>query len=518
MSGYTPGVKPKSLHILRVVIGVMLPLWATFSPMLVHAETAEDSGPAVIITEVLTGTKISGTQEFIELYNNTDQPIDLTGWQLWYLSAQASDQNKPAISGVITIGENVSTPVIAAHGFYILSGRSDYLSASAQQFYSGTMAATGGNLRLLSPNGDNPCALTVQDQIGWGNALYAWGSPVAAPPVGQSIARYVRTDGTSQDTYHNDQDFTVSPTPTPASINTQQTQLPTEASMPHVTIPVPNCTETPPNNGGILQPGASDTPPVVTLPSGAPGTISNANSGLVTPQITELLPNPATPQSDAQDEFIELYNSNATTFDLSGFALEVGLTTKHRYVFPAGTTLLPQSFVSFFSKDTGLSMSNTEGQVVLLDPFGVTLNKTEVYGIAKEGQVWAFANDAWYWSTTPTPSAPNAITAVASTAKKTTTAAIATAKKSTPTKASATAKPKTTKTKAASKTSTPKTTASTQAPKSFSPLHPRVLAVVALFALLYGLYEYRQDVANKFYQFRENRATRRAARAESEGG
>src|SRR5581483_6407909 len=60
--------------------------------------------------------------------------------------------------------------------------------------------------------------------------------------------------------------------------------------------------------------------------------------GLAAPVLNELLPNPAAPASDNEDEFIELYNSNSKTFDLSGFRLQVGTRTTHDYVFPAGTT------------------------------------------------------------------------------------------------------------------------------------------------------------------------------------
>ena len=520
----------------------MMAGWLSFSPLVLADQPTSQptltdpnaaAGP-VIITEIATGTKISGSQEFVELYNTTDQPIDLAGWQLWYLAAQAADQNKPSASGVIALGDNASSSVIPAHGYYVLSGRTDYLPTIAQQFYTGTLAATGGNLRLLQPDGADPCLLDVQDQVGWGNALYAQGQPAAAPPSGQSLVRLSYTDSSYINMYNNAADFVVNPVASPGTDNEQQATSAMQSQAPvsapaSVTVPIDGCTPpAPPDSGAgepLRQPGTNDAPPATITPSAPPASSSTADSpptlpasdvGLVTPQITELLPNPAPPQTDMTDEFIELYNSNDMPFDLSGFMLQAGLTTKHTYRFPPATNLGPKSFTSFFSSQTGLSLSNGGGQVALLDPTGASTNQTRPYGVAKPGQGWALASGEWYWTLTPTPNAANVITATTTTAKATIGSA---ANKTTSKKASAAVKSNSvTKPKAAKSkpgNSSPVSVSPTSQPM---PLHPILLAIVAGFALVYGLYEYRQDLANKLYQFRANRTARRAARAEPEGG
>lgn len=491
------------------------------------AEPGEPSEPveataAVIITEVLTATSTSGVQEFIELHNQTNEPIDLTGWQVWYLSAQAADPNKPRSDGIIPLGEGTDTPIIPAHGQYVLSGRADYLPTVAQQFYAGTMAATGGNLRLVSPHDSDECLWEVQDQLGWGNALYPEGQAVAAPGTNKSVARQRDQTGKYIDTNNNALDFVVSTPPSPGVLNAQQT---TTASTPNITplptVPVAGCTPSipdpdPPAGPGPLQP-PTEEPPATIIDPGQPATTPTTNNqpvfplsdvGLITPQITELLPNPAAPQTDAADEFIELYNSNDVPFDLSGFQLQVGLNTKRHYTFPQGTSLAPKSFTSFFSADTGLALSNSGGQVSLLDPFGNVINQSEQYGTAKDGQSWQLANGKWYWSTTPTPNAANVVTLPPAKKKAATTASKKTNGK---VKAATTAK-----TKAAKPSDTDTTIIASTAPER--QLHPGVLAAVAGFALLYGAYEYRQDMANKLHQFRANRTARRAARAEPPGG
>jgi len=260
--------------------------------------------------------------------------------------------------------------------------------------------------------------------------------------------------------------------------------------------------------------GTSDTnPPAVIEGDASDGandpTVSNGNVGLLAPQITELLPNPAGTGTDATDEFVELYNPNSTIFDLSGYTLETGLTTKHDYVFPGGTILGAFSFTAFTAAQTVLSMSNTSGQATLLDPTGAILAQSDPYGTAADGKAWALADGAWYWTNTPTAGASNiiAVTPVAAavaTVKRALTTAKATTKKATTAKA-ATAK-KTTK--AASSTAK----VASDATKPIRGIHPLVLALVALAALGYGIYEYRHDMANAFHKFRADRAARRSHR------
>jgi hypothetical protein len=211
------------------------------------------------------------------------------------------------------------------------------------------------------------------------------------------------------------------------------------------------------------------------------------------PQITELLPNPNGSGNDATDEYIELYNPNSVVFDLSGFTLESGLTTLHNYTFPDGSSLPPHGFKAYYASSTKLTLSNTSGQVKLLDPLGNSIAATEVYGTATDGQTWALANGVWYWTTQPTPEAPNVIkqpltkitkARAAGTASKTKTAIKPTA--------------------AAKKLKSPPTGSKSlnQDTAQPVPIHPWELALVGGLALLYGVYEYRKDLANYLRQCR----------------
>lgn len=235
-----------------------------------------------------------------------------------------------------------------------------------------------------------------------------------------------------------------------------------------------------------------------------PANLPPADVGLQAPQISELLPNPSGTGNDASDEFIELYNPNSKVFDLSGFSLQTGLTENHSFTFPSGTTLQPNSFRAFYSSDTALSLSNTAGQAVLLDPFGTAIATTAAYGTAKDGYAWALAKGTWYWTTQPTPGAANIIKQPSSKSAK-----------SSATKKKVTSKPQH---NGGSATLTSSSADGTGQSETSAPIHFWVLAAIVMAALLYGAYEYRHDLANRLLQLRANYRARRAYRQTAKGG
>jgi hypothetical protein len=233
---------------------------------------------------------------------------------------------------------------------------------------------------------------------------------------------------------------------------------------------------------------------IMSLASDSSSTsMAASDNGLESPQITELLPNPAAPTKDADGEFIEIYNSNNTSFDLGNFVLQTGLETKHKYTFPNGFKLKANSFTAFKLKGTGLSLSNSEGQASLLDPASKTVSQSEVYDTAKDGSAWALANGRWYWTNKPTPSAANVVDqAVLSPDSTAGPQVLGSADVSTDDNSSASGNPD---------------AASTEP----SSVHGWTLAGVGGAALLYACYEYRTDLANHLYRFRRYLAARRAA-------
>src|SRR5439155_24504714 len=87
----------------------------------------------------------TASDEFIELYNPTPAPIDISGWKLQYKS-----QTGASFSTLVTIGTGVS---IAAHGFYLAAGTGYVGSVTPDVTKSSALGLSGaaGHVRVGKP-------------------------------------------------------------------------------------------------------------------------------------------------------------------------------------------------------------------------------------------------------------------------------------------------------------------------------------------------------------------------------
>jgi len=482
----------------------------------------------IIISEIQTGAG-TASDEFVELFNTSDQPVDITGWQVRYINATTAGDTTLLATVEGPTADHVYVP---ANGYYVLHTASVALPQTiAGQVYAAKLSSSDKAVGVFRANQET-CLLEVEDAVGWGNSTLGEGA-ASINPAGSGdrlVRRYVNADGFYVDTDNNQHDVLTSvivkDTAVPgvavgaslgsANLNAISTDVLTPAQgLPSgmSAIDLTGCELSPDDTGGTLEP-PTDQPPATVEPgqedtpdedTGGP-IMPAGDIGLKAPQLTELLPNPGKPLMDNTDEFIEIYNSNDAVFDLSGFIIESGLTSKKRYVIPRGITIAAKSFRAFFSADTHIALSNTAGQVSLLDPFGNVLSTSLAYASAKDNQSWAYANGTWQWSASPTPGTANAIKTPAP--KKKSSSSTASSKSST-SKGSAAVKGLS-------------ATATTNAQTDFTeeqrtPIHTGVLALVGIFAILYGAYEYRSDLANKIFQLRSYRAARREARQSVKG-
>lgn len=499
-------------------------------PMKVGAATASDVQAIVpspvIITEIQTGS-VSGSDEFIELYNASTSAVDITGWQLRYSNASSAGDGTTLIASIASIASPGESVVLAAGAYFVLKTATVPVSTDVQtQSYTAKLSSADKTIGLFMPN-DQTCRYEVIDAVAWGSASFGEGTPI--PVAGASERLLIRkptVDGAQyQDNNNNASDFiakiavksesnpTVSRDATPGAITTvsfqgTDSQIGTVSSFAPITID--EC-ELPADPDEHIDPPLEqpDTPaPAIIEPDDSDEELVSGpsmparNTGLKAPQLVELLPNPAKPLTDASDEFIEIYNPNTADFELSGFILDTG---KKKYIFPQGTLLKPQAFTAYFSSITRLSLANSQGAVQLLDPFGRTISEAKQYQSAKDGHAWILAQGSWQWTTLPTPNAINSLKLPIASKKKPSVKAVSTSGASAQ------------KAQTSGQTTQQDILASTPTDSQTPPLHTGVLAIVAGFALLYGAYEYRHDVANKIHQFRSYRAARRAHRQEAEG-
>lgn len=472
-----------NVSVIVLALGLTLPV---VEQSVLAADMAD--GPSLTISQI----KITSSHgQFITLHNATGQPLDMSRYQLEYFNNY--DLGKATSSKIIAL-----SGTLPPHGYYMVNDSTLLLCYQlVVNSVSLGLSSTAGFIEVLALNQSSPggpVSRVLQDYIGWSKTATTGAQTLPANTSAWLVRQPV------DNAYH--------PIVTSPGTGSWQTVQPTADNPCALQTTTASPTQVPTGFGLLLPPSeppativnlsAGDSESEPTTPRMPPG-----NIGLMAPQLTELLANPDGTGNDSTDEFIELHNPNAVSFELSGFALQVGLTTFRKYTFPANTHLPPKSFTAFYAETTGLSLSNTSSEVKLLDPFGNSLVTSGVYAKAKDGQAWALAKGKWYWTTSQTPNAANVIKQPVAT-KKTTTSKLKSAKKPT---GSSKASPK-------SGSAANDSTGFNEEP-SRTPIHTWSLALVAGLALLYGAYEYRADLANRFYQFKRHFSAGRANRPET---
>ena len=434
----------------------MVGVWAFHQPSLADSPLGQN----LSISQI----KING-DEFLVLKNNTDQSIQLSDYWLQYFNEASL-----AVTGVSNSSAQLPVATLPARReIMINAGLAPLCGQVLATKLSIGLKDSAGLLQVVAIEQDGQIVgYRPQDQVSWSNAKTGNNADIKLASSPDSKQMWFRASA--------------------------------QGAWQSGLVDYNSACQGGGSSGSGGQPSTvtlGDTagaPPYVVLGtgngSGSQSGIPTADAGLASPQISELMPNPAPPQTDANDEFIELYNPNDKPFDLSGFILRSGVATTHDYKFPDGTTMEAKAFESFYISQTRITLSNSEGQASLLDPNGNRLTASDVYSNAKDGQSWILAGGKWQWSLKPSP---NSVNIVATPVVKGSTKS----------------------------SSASKTTAATKAIESgrgvavagkSSIIHPLILAVVAAGALLYAGYEYRNDLANILSRSSRNRSIRKGPR------
>ena len=114
----------------------------------------EENAPILI-------SKISQDKKYVEIYNRTNQNVNLAGWKIEYHTG----------SGVETVGKIFKDEVISPNEFLVLSN--DKMSADVIKFDNNlVLAQNNGSVVLSRSDG------SVADTVGWGNNSKSAGSPI----------------------------------------------------------------------------------------------------------------------------------------------------------------------------------------------------------------------------------------------------------------------------------------------------------------------------------------------------
>jgi hypothetical protein len=429
------------------------------------------AAPAIKTGLLISQIKVTADNQFVSLYNNTDQAIDMSTVSLMYFNSFKLSQ--------ATSTKNIQlTGQLAAHSYYIVNdGSVDICYRAKLQSTSLGFSTKAGMVEVVRLNqSDNGIDIVSQDFVAWSSGGASGGQTL---PVDSAFLQRQQAGGSP---LPNGKWQPVKPN------DSNPCQLVTSDKL-----------SSPAASSARLLPAAPPAATIVSLDESSLAT-GSPNNGLKAPSLTELLPNPAKPQTDANDEFIEIYNPNSQSFDLKGFKIQTAAgpaATKHTYTFPGGTKVAAKSYAAYPSANITISLTNSSGIVWLLDPSGKIISQTDAYADAKDGQTWALANGKWYWTSSPTPNTTNIIKASAQT-KKSNSPGVGTVKGIATGAASGSNDASQNKDK----------------PKSNSPV---VLVGVGVLAVVYGLYEYRRDLANWFQKRQRNGDAGRADRPKPKG-
>ena len=163
------------------------------------AEPATVKATTVMISEFRVRGPSGGNDEFIELYNNTDAPINIGGWKI------NGSNNAASASTRVTITANTMIP---ARGYFLATcnGTSGYSgTTTTNQTYASGVTDDGG-IALIN-------GTTTIDQVGMSTgSAYKEGTPL--PSLGtsnttRSYRRNLLSNGRYWDTDDNSADFSV---------------------------------------------------------------------------------------------------------------------------------------------------------------------------------------------------------------------------------------------------------------------------------------------------------------------
>ncbi|MEI8360702.1 MAG: lamin tail domain-containing protein [bacterium] len=279
------------------------------------------STSSVQINEVAwMGTTVSYTKEWLELKNNTDQIIDLTGWSL-----KAS-----SIAAPIAL-----TGVVGANGFYLMERTSDdsVPGVPMDLKYTGDLANTGAKLELKDANGN------VVDVV---EATSAW-------PAGNNANKKTM----ERDNLGNWQDSKVVGG-TPRAENSVIDSLKVI-------------------DGGEAAPVIINP---VSLPEAATSSVALNHDTInlpqkISPQVGEVVINEiVSDPNDGEEEWIEIFINSNREFDVTNWTVEDGNQTK---TLLSGNLSRSNNFM-IIEKPKG-TLNNTGDTIILRNDNGVLLDQ-----------------------------------------------------------------------------------------------------------------------------------------------
>jgi hypothetical protein len=381
-------------------------------------QAASDSGQKgdIIFNELLPIPAGTDDQEFIEIKNNSQKTIDLTGWKITTLAKQ--NYILPSLimtpksmvvfwrsaTNLALNNENEKITLYSASG-KIIDQIAYKTAAPEDQSYQRT--AEGKWLwDKTSPNQENiakipilPAAVINGPKTGLINEFIDFDASDSFDPLNRPLNFFWQFgDGRlgfgliGKQSYLYPGNYQVILT---AIVKTNGLTSPDQASSTQnffIKITDPNSQSK--NNATSSTGNATSTGTGLT------------NDLAIMPEIylAEFLPNPA---DQGSQEFIELFSQENQPFDLGGFKLDDAEGGSKPYTIPVKTIIRPDQYLAFFADQTKIALNNTDDSARLIAPNGQIIDLITYQKTAK-GKSFVLDQDfSWQESETPTPGQAN---------------------------------------------------------------------------------------------------------------
>lgn len=383
----------------------------------------------VVINEIMYDLEIGadGGREWVEVLNNSDTSVDLTGWKIF---EEGTNHKLTLTQGNISLSPN-GYAIIADNSEKFLLDNPSYSGTLFDSAFS--LSNSGENLALKNKD------LTIVEEV---NYTSSWGA--------NGNGRTLQRENPNGATWG-------SGNPTPGAINNISPEEPASESEESTTEqPETPLIPTGPNSPPIADAGdniigfinqeisftasKSSDPEnnelhyewnmgdgkLIEKPSFAykyfyPGTylvtlmvydgqyyVSDTitvkiQAGQIT--INEFLANPS--GKDEEEEWIEIYNDSDSIVNISNWQLDDAMSGSEPFVFPKNSLIAPKSYLVFPRQITGIALNNDKDSVRLLLPEGVVFQEI-TYEKPPLGKSSARTDEGFVWST-PTPGMANII-------------------------------------------------------------------------------------------------------------
>ena len=348
---------------------------------------ASASGP--VIKRFQAGGAASGTsqQEYIEIYNDSLQDVDITNWCLYYNDLSQVSCFSPPDAGTKLFLSAKSFVLVVSPQLLATNPTMTY-DFTYKSGFTTNIPGTNGTLSLV----DSLTSLVV-DRLGWGNGVGEGVSMSGNLPGGQIFERI-------QDTGNNSIDFTVKSSPA----------LLQSGGVYEQAVPIDVCPNTLAIDSvvpvGYMQDADGNCyEDVCDNITGLQKVVSSGyyRSGIdchiVQLKINEVLPNAS--GSDTGKEFIEIYNPTNYAVSLGGYQLQLGPSYSKNYPLPS-VSLDSGEYVALLDSQTGITLPNSSASIKLLTPDGQTVDETDVYQDPGDDQAWAVFGGVWQYTNQPT--------------------------------------------------------------------------------------------------------------------